>query len=95
MHEVSYYSSVSLENGGELCENVTYLGKNSCEALATHKGIVLENVKLFIYSNYKVALVTAYWEGQFKQWLKQTSFPVVGSGVVFYCYYIVEYSLKQ
>ena len=68
MHEVSYYSSVSLENGGELCENVTYLGKNSCEALATHKGIV------FIYSNYKVALV--------------------GSGVVFYCYYIVEYSLK-
>ena len=74
MHEVSHYSSVSLENGGELCENVTYLGKNSCEALATHKGIVLENVKLFIYSNYKVALV--------------------GSGVVFYCYYIVEYSLK-
>ena len=26
--EMKHYVSVSLENGGELCENVTYLGKN-------------------------------------------------------------------
>lgn len=24
--EVSYFSSVSLDNGGELCDNLTYLG---------------------------------------------------------------------
>ena len=49
MHEVSHYSSVSLENGGELCENVTYLGKNSCEALATHKGIVCWKMLNYLY----------------------------------------------
>lgn len=25
--EMKHYASVSLENGGELCENVTYLGE--------------------------------------------------------------------
>ena len=38
---------------------------------------------------------TAYWEGQFKQWLIQTSLLVVGSHVVFLCYSIVTYSLKR
>ena len=28
--EMKHYTSVSLENGGELCENVTYLGKPDC-----------------------------------------------------------------
>ncbi|RMX57648.1 hypothetical protein pdam_00015893 [Pocillopora damicornis] len=37
MHEVSYYSSVSLENGGELCENVTYLGRKGI--LKTKSGL--------------------------------------------------------
>lgn len=27
--ESNYFSEVSLENGGELCENVTYLGENN------------------------------------------------------------------
>ena len=37
----------------------------------------------FIYSNYEVALVTAYWEGQFEWRLQHTSLLVVGSHVVF------------
>lgn len=37
MQEVSYYSSVSLENGGELCENVTYLGRKGI--LKTKSGL--------------------------------------------------------
>lgn len=37
MHEVSYYSSVSLKNGGELCENVTYLGRKGI--LKTKSGL--------------------------------------------------------
>ena len=28
--EMSYFSPVSLDNGGEMCENLTYLGKNAC-----------------------------------------------------------------
>ncbi|KAL9978838.1 hypothetical protein ACROYT_G016409 [Oculina patagonica] len=35
--EMSYYSSVSLENGGELCENVTYLGRKGI--LKTQSGL--------------------------------------------------------
>ncbi|KAJ7322780.1 hypothetical protein OS493_032965 [Desmophyllum pertusum] len=35
--EMSYFSSVSLENGGELCENVTYLGRKGI--LKTQSGL--------------------------------------------------------
>ena len=45
--------------------------------------IPLESDKSFIYSNYEVPSVTAYWEGQFEQWLKQTSLLIVGSRVAF------------
>ena len=31
--EMKHYSSVSLENGGELCENVTYLGEYLWQAV--------------------------------------------------------------
>ena len=48
--------------------------------------IPLENDKSSIYSDYKVPLVTAYWECRFEQWLKQTSLLVIGSCVVFQCY---------
>ena len=44
-----------------------------------------------IHVNYKVALVTAYQEGRFKQ----TSLLVIGSCVVFQYCNIVAYSLKQ
>ena len=27
--EVNYFASVSLDSGGEMCENVTYLGNNA------------------------------------------------------------------
>ena len=35
------------------------------------------------YSDYEVALVTAYWEGLFERPLQRTSLLVVGSRVVF------------
>ena len=34
--EMSYFAAVSLDNGGELCENVTYLGKSTIAHLLGH-----------------------------------------------------------
>ena len=47
------------------------------------KWIPLENSKSFIYSDYEVTLVIAYWEGRFKQRLQTISLLVIGSCVVF------------
>ena len=47
--------------------------------------------KSFIKSEY----VTTYQEGQFEQCLKLTSLLVTGSRLVFQCYQIIAYSLKQ
>ena len=47
------------------------------------KWIPLENNKSFLYSDYEVTLVIAYWEGWFKQWLQTISLLVIGSRVVF------------
>ena len=46
---------------------------------------------LQIHVHHEVALVTAFWEGQFK-WM---SLLVISSCVVFQCCYTVAYSLKQ
>ena len=47
------------------------------------KWIPLKNGKSFIYSDYEVTLVIAYWEGWFKQQLQTISLLVIGSRVVF------------
>ena len=41
--------------------------------------IPLENDKSFIYTDYEVALVVAFWEGWFKWQLQRTSLLVIGS----------------
>ena len=41
--EISYFSSVSLENGGEICENLTYLGKYATASVTVTKEMCLLN----------------------------------------------------
>ena len=45
--------------------------------------ILLENDESFIYTDYEVALVIAFWGGRFELQLQRTSLLVVGSHAVF------------
>ena len=56
---------------------VTYVSIYEVRNIYFDEWILLENDKSFIYTDYEVALVLAFWEGWFKQQLQQTSLLVI------------------